>query len=48
MTYTKPQLRNYRALAAIQEVGTQIKLTDLAEPAPHQNRVTDPAYQADE
>jgi hypothetical protein len=48
MVYTKPQLLGYRAIAAIQEIGLPIKQNDLHEPRPHQDRVTDPAYQADE
>jgi hypothetical protein len=46
MTYTKPQLRGYSAIAAIREIGPPIKQNDVAESDP--SKATDPAYQADE
>jgi hypothetical protein len=47
MTYTKPQLLGYSAIAAIQETGNPVKINDLLEP-PANVRPSDPAYQADE
>jgi len=46
MTYRKPQLHGYIALAAIQETGTSQKIMDHTEL--HVNLPSDPAYQADE
>jgi hypothetical protein len=46
MTYTKPQLIGYSAIAAVQTSGPNAKTTSILEP--NQFSHTQPAYEADE
>jgi len=46
MTYTRPQLVGYSAIATIQETGQNAKIADPNEP--QTVFPSDPAYEADE